>query len=237
MPIYKLKLINRRLIAKDTYLFDFEKPEGFQFIPGQYGGFTLMNTHPGEPGTNTRRFSLLSIPDDTQISIATRAQQSTYKQSLNELALGSDIKFAGPTGQFILHEDSSVPAVMIAGGIGITPFYSMIRHAVLQPKPHQLFLFYGNQSQEDAALLSELQQLAREHDCFTLIPTMANPGVSWPGETGFVTHTMIKKYIPDLNQPIFYVCGSPAMVASLHETLLEMGIEKERIKVEDFPGY
>jgi len=237
MPIYKLKLVNRRQIAKDTFLFDFEKPDGFHFIPGQYGGFTLMNTEQMQPGTNTRRFSILSIPSDSHVSIATRAQQSSYKHALNELPIGEEVKFAGPTGQFILHEDTNVPAVMIAGGIGITPFYSMIRQALQQTPSRIIYLFYGNQSLEDAALFDELKQLESEYTNFKLIAAMANPGADWDGEIGFISDSMIKKYIPELDTPIFYVCGSPAMVASLHETLTEMGIEDARIKIEDFPGY
>ncbi|OGT60676.1 MAG: hypothetical protein A3E85_02245 [Gammaproteobacteria bacterium RIFCSPHIGHO2_12_FULL_45_12] len=237
MPIYTLKLINRREVARDTLLFYFEKPANFSFTPGQYGGFTLINPPETDKGGITRRFSLLSTPTDPHIAIATRAQTSAYKRVLNALPLGSDIKFAGPTGQFILHEDSKIPAVMIAGGIGITPFYSIIRHAVQQHSKQALYLFYGNQSREDAAFLDELMELEKQHAPFKLINTLVKPEVNWQGESGFITHTLLKKYIPDLHQPIYYICGSPAMVTALHETLTDMEIPEDKIKVEDFPGY
>lgn len=237
MPIYKLKLTDRREIARGTLVFDFEKPAGFTFKPGQYGGFTLIN--PSETDVNgiTRRFSLLSSPDDAQIAIATRIQTSAYKQELNRLPIGSEIKFAGPTGTFTLHEDTSTPAVFIAGGIGITPFYSMIKHAAQHHSSQKMTLFYGNQTPADAAFLHDLLTLQRDHAPFTCVATMAYPDASWQGETGFITHTLIKKYVTDLFAPVYYVCGSPAMVTSLQETLVEMGIDENKIHVEDFPGY
>ena len=237
MPIHKLKLIKREEIANQTWLFHFEKPDGFTFIPGQYGGFTLIEPSETDAGGITRRFSLLSIPSDDHIAIATRSQQSAYKRVLNALPLGSEIKFAGPTGAFTLHDDTTIPAVFIAGGIGVTPFYSMIRHALEKQPQRQLFLFYGNQTLDDAALLQELQDLQHRHPQLKLIATLALPQPEWQGESGFITHTLIKKHIPNLAQPIFYVCGSPTMVSTLHETLQEMGIDESRIKVEDFPGY
>lgn len=237
MPIYKLKLLEKREAAKDTIIFYFEKPAGFQFKPGQYGGFTLLEPRETDAGGITRRFSFLSTPDDNTIAFATRIQNSAYKRELNRLAPGAEIKFAGPTGNFILHEDQSVPAVLIAGGIGITPFLSMIQHAASHKSPQQIILFYGNNSLQDSAFLSELQQIQQNHPRFQFIPTMARPDPAWNGETGFITATMIRKYIANLNVPWYYICGSPAMVTALQETLAEMGIDEDKIKVEDFPGY
>jgi ferredoxin-NADP reductase len=235
MPIHQLKLIDKRDVARNTIEFIFEKPTGLTFIPGQYAGFTLINPSETDAGGITRRFSLLSTPKDEHIRFATRMQNSAYKRVLNSLAMGEVIKFAGPTGNFTLHTDTSIPAVLIAGGIGVTPFYSMIQHAAQQQTNQPLYLFYGNQTLQDAAYLSELQQVQPPH--FQLIPTFAQPEADWQGETGFITHTMIKKYVPDITLPIFYICGSPAMVTTLQELLVEMGIDEEKIKVEDFPGY
>lgn len=237
MPIHKIKLIKREEIAPHTIVLTFEKPAGFTFKPGQYGGFTLIDPPETDAGGMTRRFSLLSTPGDDHIAIATRVQHSAYKRVLNTLPLGSEIKLAGPTGNFVLHEDVNTPAVFIAGGIGITPFYSMIKHASEQALPHHLTLFYGNQDLTNSILLSELKKFSETNSNLMLIPTLASADETWQGETGYITHTMLKKYIPDLTQPIYYICGSPAMVTTLQETLLEMDINPEKIRVEDFPGY
>lgn len=238
MPIYHLKLIDRKVVAHDTNLFTFEKPEGFTFIPGQYAGFTLIESQEIDTGGITRRFSILSIPNDPFIAIATRTQKSAYKRVLNALPIGNKIKLAGPTGKFTLHdEEMNVPAVLIAGGIGITPFYSMIRHATEIRSSQKIILFYGNQQISDAAFLSELVNLSKTNPNFTLVSTMAVPDESWQGETGFINDAMLVKYIADLATPIYYICGSPMMVTKLRQTLREMKIEEEKIRVEDFPGY
>ena len=237
MPIHKIKLLNKRDVANDTMVFEFEKPDGFTFVPGQYGGFTLINPAETDVGGVTRRFSILSTPDDNHIAIAMRIQSSAFKRLLKELPPGSEIKFAGPSGTFILHEDTNIPAIFIAGGIGITPFYSMIKHAIKHQPSRQIILFYGNQSSADAAFLQELSELQNSHANFKLIATMANPENSWQGEVGFITDDLIHKHTRDLPSPIFYICGSLAMVNALRATLKSLDINDDNIKVEDFPGY
>lgn len=237
MPIHLLKLIGKRELAKKTIEFAFHKPENFNFKPGQYGGFTLVHPEHTDAGGITRRFSLLSSPDDKYIVIATRIQDSAFKQSLEAMPVGSDIKFAGPTGNFILPEDISKPIVMIAGGIGVAPFYSMISYNTKHHPERKMTLFYGNQNPETTVLLEELLELNRMNDNFTFIPTMAETGNTWVGEKGYITHTMIRKHVPDLNAPTYYICGSPTMVTVIQELLAEMEINEDFILTEDFPGY
>src|SRR3990167_8079609 len=121
MAIHLLKLIDRQTVANHTVEFRFEKPASFHFKPGQYGGFTLINPPEIDKNGITRRFSLLSTPDDPHLAIAVRIQHSIYKRILNTLPIGSEIKFAGPTGHFTLHEDKTVPANFFSCGIRGTP--------------------------------------------------------------------------------------------------------------------
>lgn len=237
MPIFKLKLIQQTPVANNTIEFRFEKPDNFNFIPGQYGGFTLLNPPETDAGGITRRFSLLCTPQDNYLAFTTRIQNSAYKRVLSLLTPGSEIKFAGPSGNFTLHEEINTPAVLIAGGIGIAPFYSMIRDCAARQPQRNITLFYGNQTLADSAYFAELQALEKQMPHFKLVAAFAAPASDWQGETGYITHTMLRKYVVDLASPIYYICGSPSMVTVLQETLLEMGIEQERIKVEDFPGY
>jgi ferredoxin-NADP reductase len=237
MPIHILKLLARHEIARETTLFKLEKPQGFQFKPGQYAGITLINPTETDTQGITRRFSLLNTPDDDHLSFATRIQTSAFKRVLKDLPIGDKIKLAGPTGTFILHEDTNIPAVLLAGGIGIAPFYSMIRHLTYHQSKQQIYLFYGNQTIENAAFLAELAQLTKQNPNFTLIVSIDKPDPNWTGEQGFITIGMIKKYISDLDIPIYYVCGSKMMVTAVQEILIKMRIDKAKIKVEDFPGY
>lgn len=237
MPIYQLKLISRREVARNTIEYHFEKPTGFNFIPGQYGGFTLVNPPLTDAAGITRRFSLLSTPDDNDIAIVTRIQSSAFKQVLKDMPLQSIVKFAGPTGNFVLHNDIPTPAVFIAGGIGIVPFYSIIKHACRHLPQQKMILFYGNQQVADAAYLTDFIELQQQHPSFTFVPTMADADTTWQGECGYVTDSLIRKYVKDIHAPIYYICGSGGMVAAIRELLVEMGIEETNIRVEDFPGY
>lgn len=237
MPIYTLTLLNKQEIAPNVQVFTFEKPAGFTFKPGQYGGFTLLNPSETDAGSITRRFSLLNAPEDDYLSFATRIQTSAYKKVLNNLTAGDPIKFAGPAGNFVLHEDAATPAIFIAGGIGVTPFYSMLKSSAAAASTRQFTLFYGNRSTSSAILLNELDNFKNSLPHFQLIPVLTQAESDWQGETGYITHTLLKKYLPDINTPIYYVCGSPAMVIAIRELLAEMGIAEDHIKVEDFPGY
>lgn len=237
MPIYNLKLQNRYSVAANTEAFEFTKPPGFQFTAGQYGGFTLMQpTHVDERGA-TRRFSFMSAPSDDHLAIVTRLQTSAYKQSLNALPIGSDIKFAGPSGNFILHPELEIPAALIAGGIGIAPFYSMLRDEWQRQSTREIYLFYGNRSAADSAFMDELIAGAHAHKNFHLISVMEQAEENWQGERGYITNDIIRRHIADIMSPIYYVCGAPKMVTVLQETVFEMGIPTDRVKVEDFPGY
>jgi ferredoxin-NADP reductase len=113
----------------------------------------------------------------------------------------------------------------------------MIRDCAAKQPQRPITLFYGNQTTKDGAYLNELAALQQQMPNFKLVNALAAPDPDWQGETGYITHTMLRKYVVDLASPIYYICGSPSMVTVLQETLLEMGIEQERIKVEDFPGY
>lgn len=237
MPIYKIKLLQRETVANNTIKLTFEKPEGMSYVAGQYGGWTLINPAENDDKGSTRRFSFLSAPLDKHLEIVTRVQQSAYKRNLQNLAVGDEIKLAGPTGNFVLHEDENIPAVLIAGGIGIAPFYSMLKHALQQRPLQKIILFYGNQTLADSAFIEELTQLEKQHPQFKLITALANPHPEWNGAKGFIDDTLLVKNIPDLDTPIFYACGSPTMVAAMQEILQDLQIPAERIKVEDFPGY
>lgn len=237
MPIYILDLKARKLIANQTLELQFEKPEGFSYIAGQYGGFTLINPAITDEKGNTRRFSLLSAPHEPCLTITTRLQTSAYKKNLEQMQIGGQIKFAGPTGQFILHEAVDMPAIFLAGGIGIAPFYSMIKDALKKNPDRQITLLYGNQRLTDAAYYPELCELAKQHPHFKLVLILANPEDGWQGETGFITPELIIKHAPHYENAMIYACGSPAMVTAMQQILNELAINPEQIRVEDFPGY
>jgi ferredoxin-NADP reductase len=100
-----------------------------------------------------------------------------------------------------LHRKSEKPAAFLAGGIGITPFRSIIRQAGHDKSPHHLYLFYSNRRPEDAAFLDLLSEAANRNPNFHLIATMTEMDKShreWKGETGYINKVMLTKHLPNL---------------------------------------
>ncbi len=153
------KLLSRVEVAEGTMAFHFEKPPGFDFKPGQSADLTLLNPPETDSEGNTRTFSIASAPFENHLIFVTRMRDTAFKRSLKKLPLGVPVKMDSATGSFALHKNSAKPAVFLAGGIGITPFFSIVRQANHDRAPHQLYLFYSNRRPEDAPFLDPLQKL------------------------------------------------------------------------------
>jgi ferredoxin-NADP reductase len=194
---------------------------------------------PAEAGQSSRTLSLVSAPFEQELVVATRMRDTAFKRALKALPEGASIRLSGPFGMFTLG-DTGRPAVFIAGGIGITPFMSMLRQAAEERSPQALFLAYSNRRPEDSAFPDELQGLERRNKHFRLMATMIDMGKSareWSGERDFVDADMLRRLVGDLAAPIFYIVGPPAMVEAMQWTLDGVGIAKDRIHTEEFYGY
>jgi ferredoxin-NADP reductase len=238
VPTYQVKLAGREQVAEGTFAFRFEKPAGFAFRPGQAIVLELLDAAAAD-GQKRRTFSLVSAPFESALVIATRMRDTAFKRALNALPDGASMKLIGPMGQFTL-ADSGRPAVFIAGGIGVTPFMSMLRQAARDLSPQPLLLLYSNRRPQDAAFLGELQSLERKNKNFRLVATMtdlASRAGDWNGETSLVDADMIRRHAGGLAAPVYYVVGPPAMVMAMQETLLGAGVAQDDIRSEEFYGY
>lgn len=239
MPNYQVKLSGREQLAEGTMAFRFEKPAGFSFKSGQTVGLELLDPPAGD-GQSRRTFSLVSAPFENELVVATRMRDSAFKRALKTLPVGAAVKLEGPFGELTLHDDAARPAVFIAGGIGITPFMSILRQAAKDRLPQRLLLLYSNRRPEDAAFLAELQQLEQQNKNFRLLATMTDMSKSarkWDGETGFVNADLMKHFVGGLAAPIYYVVGPPAMVEAMQEVLSRAGVAEDDIRTEEFYGY
>ena len=220
--------------------FDFDiTGQDYPYRAGQHADYTLIDPPHTDDEGNVRTFSFVSSPNNRDsITIATRMRNTAFKNSLNEIPIGTKVKVSEPMGQFTLQKDASVPAVFIAGGIGITPFMSLITYASEEKLPHSMTLFYSNRTQAAAAFLPELEAWKTQNRNFTLVPTLTDESPpNWPDETGRIDMAMIEKYVPAYRTAIFFVAGPPAMVSAMAVLLDQNGIEETRIKAEDFAGY
>jgi ferredoxin-NADP reductase len=237
---YLSRLKDREQIAEGTMAFHFEKPAGFEFRAGQAMDVTLLDPPESDAEGNTRTFSIASAPFESELMAATRMRDTAFKRTLSRVPLGTPLKIDGATGSLTLHKNSAKPAVFLAGGIGITPFHSIVRQADRERPPHQLYLFYSNRRPEDAAFLDTLRQSEKTNPNFRLIATMTEMSRShedWKGETGFISREMLSRHLDKLQGPIYYIAGPPAMVAVMRNMLVEATVDEDDIRTEEFAGY
>ena len=171
-PIFMSKLKDRKEVAERTVAFRFEKPTGWTFKAGQFIDMTLLKPSETDPEGNTRGFSIASGPHEETLMVVTRMRDTAFKRVLKTMPLGTAVKIEGPSGDLTLPNNSRRPVVFLAGGIGITPFRSMLVRAAKEKLPHRIFLFYSNRRPEDAPFLEELQILERENSNYKLIASM-----------------------------------------------------------------
>jgi ferredoxin-NADP reductase len=240
MTSMTVRLRRREEVARDTMAFHFDKPPGFSFRPGQ--AIDLVLQDPAVAGTDAARhaFSIVSAPHEEELVLATRMRSSPFKEALERLPAGGAAAIEGPFGSLTLHNKQERAAVFLAGGIGITPFMSMLRHAAHVALRQRLILLYSNRRPEDSAFLAELQRLEGEIPNFRLVATMTQMEGSrlpWMGASGKIDGELLKRVTEGLPDPIFYVAGPPAMVATLRDTLERAGVDGDDIRSEEFYGY
>jgi len=234
------QLSRREEIAEGTMAFHFAKPAGFDYRAGQSIDLTLLDPPETDAEGNTRAFTLASAPFDDDLMIATRMRDTAFKRTLRNAAAGMRVKIEGPFGSLTLHKNSAKPAVLVAGGIGITPFLSIVRQAEHDKAPHQIYLFYSNRRPEDAAFLEMLLGSVKQNPNFHLIATMTGMEKSlreWNGENGLINGEMLTKHLSSLQGPIYYLAGPPAMVAAMRNVLTKAGADEDDIRTEEFSGY
>lgn len=238
---HQFPLIAREEVAEGTMAFTFHtQNSGYTFKAGQHADYTLINPLTTDSEGNTRTFSFVNSPlDSNKIVITTRMRNTAFKNNLRDMPLNTLVKVSEPMGRFTLHKDESIPAVLLAGGIGITPFMSIIETAIREQTQHKITLLYSNRTIASAAFLDKLEDLSKTHPNVTFVPTLTDESAdaAWQYERGTITMAMIQKHVPAVNEAIFYVAGPPAMVNAMTELLETHGIAEERIKTEDFAGY
>ena len=239
-PVTISKLLSRNEIAESTMAFRFERPPNWAFKAGQYLDMTLLDPSETDSEGNVRSFSIASGPHEETLMVATRMRDTAFKRVLRTKPFGTVVQIEGPSGDLILLNDSARAAVFLAGGIGITPFRSIVHWAAKEKLPHRIVLFYSNSRPEDAPFLAELQSLERDNPKYKLIASMTEMEKShqpWNGETGLIDQEMLGRHLKDAASPIYYIAGPPAMVKSLHEMLRKAGMKDDDIRAEEFAGY
>lgn len=224
----KLTLIRKKEEAPSVVSFVFSPAEPVKWKAGQFIQCVLEH-EPMDSRGEERWFTIASAPFEKELMITTRFASengSSFKAALRALQVGESLEMTDLDGDFIV-EDPAQVYVFIAGGIGITPFHSILKEADHSGVKLNATLLYGNRD-AGVAFQEELQSFAESN------PNMTIHHVIEPQR---IDESLIRKIVPDLQKPIFYVSGPEPMVESLGDVLKSMGVATDHLKQDFFPGY
>lgn len=228
--LMQLKLLEKRQETSDCFSFIFENLDQVSWQAGQYLRYKIENEQADDRKV-TRYFTIAAAPFEGHFQLTTRfvsEKSSTFKIDLQKLEMGSVIEASGPFGDFTLENpEEGKKYCFIAGGIGVTPFRSILLQLDHEQKPFDITLLYANRS-EEVVFRSELDQLASRNSGLK-IHYVINPNK--------IEDSDIQAVVADFANTVFYVSGPEPMVKGLSETLIKLGANEETIKTDFFPGY
>jgi ferredoxin-NADP reductase len=231
-----LTLTARHSETESVESFRFRPDPPFTFQCGQYLRYTLEHPDPDERGTS-RFFTIASAPSEGFIQLTTRLSVpgSSFKRALQRLEEGAVLEAAGPYGQFV-YPQQELPAVFIAGGIGITPFRSMLVDLANRQLDPDITLLYAN-STPAIPFQRLFDDLAAKQPRLKVIYSVGQPNADWKGRVGRIDEELVQEHVPDPDKPLYYVSGPKPMVEATAKTLIDIGGRPDRIKQDFFPGY
>lgn len=231
-----LNFVRQQKEAEGIYSYFFRPPRKLAFKPGQYLEWTMPGVAFDARG-NRRYLTIASAPTEPSIMFTLRVPErpSSFKTSLSKLRHGETVLAAQLAGSFSLPESTDEKIVMIAGGIGVTPFRSMVKYQLDTGAKRDMTLLYFVNHQNEIAF-KDLFEKARSVGLKTLY-VVKEPAAGWHGPHGIASSELIKKYAPSGTPVIFYISGPQGFVAVVRQILLELDISPDSIRTDFFPGY
>src|SRR5881398_2008205 len=194
---FRTRVVSSRPLTPTTHAIEVEKPKAFVFGPTQFTFLQLQT----EEGMDARPMSLATSPTRPHLEYAVRLSDSAYKRAFAALQPDDEVRVFGPIGDFVLHETR--PAVLLAGGIGITPFKGMAEYAADKALSIPIRLVYSNRSEDEIVYRDELEALERQNPRFRVLYTLTrNDGKGWQGRTGRIDQELLSEAARDLSDPI-----------------------------------
>jgi ferredoxin-NADP reductase len=233
-------VLEKRQISSDIFDFAFNTGKTFSFEPGQYMEWTLAHPKTDSRG-NRRYFTIASSPTENAMRLGVRfyPNGSSFKKALLAIKPTSKIVGGQISGDFTLPKDKSKKLVFIAGGIGITPFRSMVKYMIDTNDKRSLVIFYANKQPNEIAyadIFNQAQKQLGVKMVYTLTDQTSVPA-NWAWRVGRIDAAMIQQEVPDFMERMFYLSGPHAMVVAYEEVLKGMGVSEKQIKKDFFPGF
>jgi ferredoxin-NADP reductase len=230
----------KREVAKGTLFVTFDLGgEDVDFEPGQYFWVELLDPPYDDEKGARRHITVATSPTEKGVlGLATRIRDTAFKRSLAEMPEGAAVDVEQPKGSFLLPEDTSKSYVFLAGGIGITPFRSMLRYiADKSLDEYKITLLYSNRDRESTAFYEELEELEQRIPGFRLVFTMDEDD-TWGGESRRIGAELCEDVLDgDLNAYHFMIAGPPGMAKAVEAAILEAGVPEDQVQADSFSGY
>lgn len=236
-----LHLSEKKQLQPTIYEFSFTGNLPFVYKPGQYLEWTLPGV-PFDSRGNRRYFTIASSPTEQTVKLGVKAvlaHTSAFKQRLLALGPQETIVAGQLSGDFVLPDDAQKKLVFIAGGIGVTPFRSMVKYLLDKKEKRDIVFFYACSTVEEFVYQEVFDRAVHELGIRVVYVLTRSEQVpkGWKGETGHLTEAMLKKYVTDHSERTYYLSGPNAMVESDKKLLHTVGISWQRIVTDYFPGF
>jgi ferredoxin-NADP reductase len=233
---FEARVVRSRPLTPTTHGIELEKPPHFTFQATQFTFLQLETS----TGLDVRPMSLATSSTRPHLEYGVRLSDSAFKRAFAALQPGDTVVAQGPLGHYIL--DESRPAVLVAGGIGITPLKGMAEYAADRKLPIPVRLVYSNRTVEEIVYREELDALERGNPNFHALHTLTRPGPdTWKGRTGRiggdVGADILAEAAEGLDRPVYYMCGAPAFVQACYRSLMSSGVPEADTRFEVFRGY
>jgi len=236
----RIRLKERRPETADVISFIFDLGgQSLEYRPGQYIHYELdALAFPDERG-NRRHFTIANSPTEKGILMfTTRMRGSGFKETLRQAPLGYELTCETPLGEFVMGKNETDRRhVFIAGGIGITPYRSILRYAADMNAPINGLMLCLNHAAADIVFRRELEDIARQMLKFSLVHVLSDPEPDWAGERGKLNEALLLKWVSNLDQSFFWISGPPSIVVTCKELLLQFGVKEDAIRIDKFLGY
>lgn len=225
---WQLKLVARKQVSDQLWEYTFKPNTQMQFLPGQYMEWTLpIPLLKQDIRGNRRTFTIASSPTEETVGLGIRFYEkpSGFKRGLQNMKIGEALYAGQIAGDFVLPKNQDEKLLLVAGGVGITPFRSMIQYLLDTGQKRDVVLVYMARNQNEF-MYKQLLSKARKVGVTT---------VFMPGTTP-VTADQLRKAVPDFANRLAYVSGPPAMVRSIKQQLKTLGLRRS-VKTDYFTGY
>jgi ferredoxin-NADP reductase/Na+-translocating ferredoxin:NAD+ oxidoreductase RnfD subunit len=234
-----LRLTGRRRWGSATQDFMFKPQKPFSYLPGQYIELTLLHEHADARGSR-RYFTLASSPTEDTLYVGVRFYKdgSSFKKALDALTEQTAIAAGQLGGDFTLPKDTEQKLAFIAGGIGVTPFRSMMKYMTDMNERRSTVMLYGERTADNVAYADVFEDARKRIGARTVYVINDTDMVATPNlHPGRITPSLIQTEIPDFAQRLFYVSGPQPMVQEVRRMLLGLGVSSSDIKTDYFSGY